>query len=406
MVATGNETVDQPWTAREDWRAGRITGQGRSQTVFFWVFALIWNAGTWPMAWLIVSQQTDNRAYLVLTFPLVGIGLLVAAVRGTLRNRKYGQSHFVLETNPGVIGRTLAGRVETSLQTVPEAGVDVRLSCIRRYETGTGKNRSTSHTTLWQDATTMSGADLGRGLKGLTVPVVFEIPSNARACDDTNPRDQILWSLTVAASTPGVDYSDSFDVPVFDTGAEPLNAAERDALRARRVSEARSDPPKNPVVRVARTTHGGTVFSGKPPATLGSSIRIVLLTSAAWAGTVYLFMKEVPIAPFAVGIFALLFTAGMLIALFHRWSITIENDQVVIRHRVLGIGPTRQLRVAEIVDVRSEVVGEGKAQTWEVKIYTSAGNSHSAAAHLPTQREADWTADQIHTTIKGAAAAV
>lgn len=54
--------------------------------------------------------------------------------------------------------------------------------------------------------------------------------------------------------------------------------------------------------------------------------------------------------------------------------------------------------------MRSEVVGEGNAQSWEVKVHTSGGAAYCAAAHLPTQNEADWAADQIHSAIQAVAA--
>lgn len=52
-------------------------------------------------------------------------------------------------------------------------------------------------------------------------------------------------------------------------------------------------------------------------------------------------------------------------------------------------------------DVRSEVVGEGNAQSWEVTVATSGGKSYSAAAHFTSQRDADWVAEQIRAAIKG-----
>jgi hypothetical protein len=74
----------------------------------------------------------------------------------------------------------------------------------------------------------------------------------------------------------------------------------------------------------------------------------------------------------------------------------------VIRHRILGLGTTHRFTAGQIVDVRSEVVGEGNAQSWEVKVHTADSKSFSAGAMIPTQVEADWSAEQLRSTIERA----
>jgi hypothetical protein len=153
-------------------------------------------------------------------------------------------------------------------------------------------------------------------------------------------------------------------------------------------------------VRVSPTPHGGTTFSCKPRTSLVSSVGMVVMTAGCWVAFWYLLQAGVPIAPYVVAFFGLLFTVGTAVALFHRASLTVEGSDVTIRHRILGVGPTRRLRADQVTGVRSEVVGEGSAQSWEVKVHTSDGASYGAAAHLPTQREADWTAEQIREAIE------
>jgi len=65
---------------------------GNTQTVdnasprFLWVFAFFWNAMSWPIAFLAVPDIVESGEWLgllVLLFPLVGLGLLWAAVSAT-----------------------------------------------------------------------------------------------------------------------------------------------------------------------------------------------------------------------------------------------------------------------------------------------------------------------------------
>jgi hypothetical protein len=393
-----------PWTWREDWASGRIAGGGHAGALGMWAFALVWNVFTWPVAWLFLTQRADEEyVYLVLVFPAAGVFLLSLAVYGTLQQRKFGRSVFVLKTNPGAIGRTLEGDVETTLGSPPEGGVEARLACVRRYTTGSGKERKTRESTLWQDHLTVPPSYLARGTTGLRVPVAFEIPADVPACDDRNPGDTIVWRLAVSAAVPGIDYGDSFEVPVFRTGADPLTDAEREALRRRRLAHAREYVPANPVIRATPTVRGGTRFSGTPRTSVVSGAGSVAMTVGCWVAFWYLWQAEVPVAPWVAVFFGLLFTVGTLVMLFHRSSVTLEEGEVVIRHRILGIGPTRRLRAGEVSDVRAEVVGEGNAQSWEVIVKTREGKSYSAAAHLPTQREADWTAEQIRAAVEAMA---
>ena len=93
----------------------------------------------------------------------------------------------------------------------PLNGIQTKLSCVRPRTTGSGKNRSTPETVLWQDQHQTAG--------GMTdaIAVRFAIPADRRATDDTDPDDQIVWRLNTRAELPGVDFAAQFEVPVFKT---------------------------------------------------------------------------------------------------------------------------------------------------------------------------------------------
>jgi hypothetical protein len=91
----------EPWVWRADWAQGSIEDTGRKGTYLLWAFAALWNLIAWPTAALVVRaalEQGNRLALLGLLFPLVGIVLVVAAVRGTWRERKFGVSVFDLAT--------------------------------------------------------------------------------------------------------------------------------------------------------------------------------------------------------------------------------------------------------------------------------------------------------------------
>jgi len=197
-----------------------------------WVFTAFWNLISSPVGFLGVRaaiQEGKPAALLALLFPLVGIGLLIWAVRSTLRYRKYGVSRLELSTVPGVIGRTLTGMVRAPAKMQPDGGFQVTLSCVRRVTTRSGKNTSTSESILWQEERLVPGEPSRTAAATEThIPVAFRLPADAAACDDTDSNNRVLWRLRLSASVPGVDYAAQFEVPIFRTSAsdQPLSADE------------------------------------------------------------------------------------------------------------------------------------------------------------------------------------
>jgi hypothetical protein len=94
---------------------------------------------------------------------------------------------------------------------------------VRRITTGSGKQRSTTENTLWEVERFVMHELLEGQSEQSAIPVEIQIPSNCRPSDERNPDDQTLWRLTVAAKVPGIDYSATFLVPVFETAASDPN---------------------------------------------------------------------------------------------------------------------------------------------------------------------------------------
>ena len=240
-----------PWLARREWAERRIRDGGRAGGWFFAGFALFWNTIAWTIAivfWRQSGTAPEAARWFVMIFPAVGLLLLGGAVRAVLAQLRYGVSVLELATLPAPPGRLLAGVVETRGVIAPAAGFRVRLSCVRRTVRGSGKNRSTSENLLWQDERIIPGATRQSG--GIGIPFAIPIPSEAEESNEDNPRDRLVWRLTVDAEVPGVDYNVGFDVPVFRTPESdtPLSAEEI----------ARLDPSALPTAPVPESRIGVT----------------------------------------------------------------------------------------------------------------------------------------------------
>ena len=221
----------EPWRRRSDWCARRIRDGARSQALLLVVVTLFWNGITGAIGYgIVTSSGLAGPQLLFLLFPLIGLGLLWAAVVGVLRWQRYGTTTFELATLPAPPGRALAGRVHLTTLIDPPGGFGIALRSVRITVTGSGKNRSTQETILWEATRILPGALQEAG--GISIPVAFPIPADAQETDERDSSNRVIWRLVVTAEVPGVDYSATFEVPVFRTAesATPLTADEVRAL--------------------------------------------------------------------------------------------------------------------------------------------------------------------------------
>ncbi len=209
-----------PWMARKEWARGWIPCGSRRKAWFTVGFALVWNTISAPLLWVLPEEviEKDNYAALLgLFFPLVGLGLFVWAVRAVIRWWKFGESILELKTRPGVIGGRFEATLHTRLALGESDEFQVRLVCVNRVTSGSGKNRSTSERIRWEERRTIGRPVIARGMRGASVPMGFTVPYDCEPSNQLNPDNTIVWRLEVDTAVAGVDYAARFDVPVFQT---------------------------------------------------------------------------------------------------------------------------------------------------------------------------------------------
>jgi hypothetical protein len=210
---------DSPWMWKADWAAGRIVASTKTAMWATLAFAVFWNLVSAPLWFFLPGEIVQKRNFLALVFmlfPALGLVLVACAAYCVLRWWKYGESVFQMAEVPGHIGGQLAGVVRTSAKVRPEAGFHLSLRCVRRITTGSGKGRSTTEKVLWEDQQTVMHELLEDEPDVSAIPVVFPVPGDCQPSDDSDPNDQIVWRLKASAKVPGIDYSATFEVPVFE----------------------------------------------------------------------------------------------------------------------------------------------------------------------------------------------
>jgi hypothetical protein len=406
-----------PWLWRTDWAARRAESQSQKSYIGAWVLAALGNLFLFPFLFGMIPQllrRSDPRAILVLGFCSLGVVLIVRAIRATIRHDRFGNTYFEFDSLPFSPGGRVIGRIHLRFETQAAHGIDLRLRCVRRVVTGSGKNQSTTNITLWQADKNIPSGAVGPGPLGRAIPVDFELPVEGLGTDHNNSSDQVLWLLHAQADVPGVDYTDDFELPVFRTADSPQPASDS---QSQVVTPAAGfgfataqilDGDSGAVPQPARTKvavsmrDGGTEFYFPPFRTPGRALMLLLVT-IVWSAAVYaMFHSRAPLF-FAV-IFALadLFIVyGFFHVTFGSARIFVGNGEILSRRGVLGIGGAKRTpfsEVGSVVPVASlQQGGNSDNSVHSIRMVTKAGKKITLADEISSREEARWVVSQIET---------
>jgi hypothetical protein len=390
---------DSPWLWRSEWASGRIVDSGRATMFTVWVFAALWNLISFPSAFLGVRaaiQEGKPAALLALLFPLVGIGLLVWAVRLTLRYRTYGVSRLELSTIPGIVGRTLTGMVRAPARMQPDDGFQVTLSCVRRVTKGGGDE--TSESILWQEERRVMGEPSRTAAAMEThIPVAFRLPADAHPCDDTDSKNRVLWRLLLSADTPGVDYEAQFEVPVFRTSAsdQPLSAEEERLTKDPLAGAGYQQPADSRIVVTLNRRGTEVLFPAARNPGAATSITFFLLL---WLGCIALqmYFRAPLVFPVVTGLFGVLILIGVLDLWLEVSRVTVDAGTLTWATGYLFPGRERALHGSEIADViASTGMQAGRTVYYDVTVVQKNGKKIKVGHSVRDKREADWLAATI-----------
>ncbi len=401
-----------PWLWRADWANRKAESQRKKSEIAAWVVCIFCNMVMIPVAVSIIPQlarQNDPRVFLVLGFGLIGVILFVVALRATLRRQRFGDTYFEFYSLPFSPGGRLAGRIHLKLDSNAAHGIDLRLSCVRNMITGSGDNRSTSQTVLWQTEQNVPFGAIGMEPLGRTIPVDFAIPPDAYVTDRDHPSDQVLWLLHAQADIPGINYADDFELPVFKTSSAAeqtcaYSSSEAFGSAAGSISEtdaASAPAPANPKVIIS-SQDGGTEFYF-PAFRTPSRALFLLLFTAIWTGVVYfLFRSSAPwFFPVVFGFFDLLLIFAVFHVVLGTSRIRVGNGELTSTTHVLGIGSTKRFSVSEIdavVAVTSGQQGGTQGQSmYAIRLRTKNGRRVTLADEIASRQEARWIVSQIET---------
>lgn len=214
------EFQDSPWLLNDDWQTSTIKSSSKSSMYGAWIFAALWNLISAPLPFVLYDEVLHKENYLALVgllFPLVGIGLLVWAVRRTLEWTRFGPAPVTLDPYPGSIGGHVGGTIDLKLPYDAGHQFAVTLTCIHSYVSGSGKNRSKKEKALWQENLVAHAAP---GANGTRLTFRFDIPDGFKESDTEKDDSYHIWRLNLSAVLPGTDLDRDYDLPVYATATQ------------------------------------------------------------------------------------------------------------------------------------------------------------------------------------------
>lgn len=341
--------ADSPWLANDDWQSNEIKSGSKGTMYFAWIFAGVWNLVSAPLPFMLreeVLEKQNYAALIALLFPLVGIGLLVWAVRRTLEWKRFGASPVALDPFPAAIGGQAGGTFELPVPYDSAHQFRVTLASVHSFESGSGKNRSRREKTGWEKSVI---AHAEPGLYGTRVQFRFDIPEGLPPSDAAPAGDDYdLWRLNLQADLPGADISRDYEIPAYP-GTAKSRIGDRAAAA---IAQATMTAAENDM-RGRIAMRGDDMFY--PMGRNAASCLIGIVFGAAFAGAgIFLFMKEDAWFGGAIfGIVGLLVFTGCLYAIAN--SLTVRRDSmgsgVETVRRLFGV-PVRT-RHAALDDIAS-----------------------------------------------------
>jgi len=388
----------EPWMWNREWAARRISDGSRTSVVVLWVFTLIWNGLSAPVVFILPTELAKgNRGiWIALLFPLVGIGLLIAAMRATMRRMRFRESFLVLDSLPASPGGVMRGRIEIPVERTTFAAatsIVATLSCIHRRVTGSGKSRTTSETARWQEIVHIPASSVGMMAQGSTLPIAIVLPLDLPSTDMRNRNDATIWRLGIEADVPGIDYTATFELPVFATGAAHAAAPPPAAVRA-------PGPPVTRTIRERETIEGLVIEF--PAFRLNSAAAAILVFAVIFGGS-GLFAGTLG----GSFVFPLVFGGIGLLLLYVAIDLFFGRSTMLV-HRT-GIRETRHLFFARTLDYPSSLIREvrmkiGMQQTrtggtptawYTLELVRLNGKPKPIGRPIGDKREAEWLVQQI-----------
>ncbi len=390
--------ADAPlWQAVPEWQTNQIRSGAKGKMWGAWLFAIVWNLISTPVAF-IVPRELERENYLVLLaliFPLIGAGILIYAIKATLRWRRFGPTLLQLDPFPGDLGGIVGGSVELKLPYDPKTRFTAVLTCNHVYTRDTGDSRETVRDAKWQDEQV---AVVEPGMRGTRVRFAFDTPADTPQSADPDD-DGYEWTVNLRSEMAGVDFDRDWKIPVFLTRARA--AAESVTPQPKPRHQAPVPLPENIVT--VRETGAGMEFDYPRSRRTGMALSIIVF-GLVFSSVLYarlLFDFDIPlIFPIVFGLFGTLLLLSGLYFLGHSLRVIVAPDGLHVDKNVYGINFKRYVARDDIAKLGKRITMQQKSGTrtsarYSLQAKTRSGQSLSIGDSLPSASSAQEILEKI-----------
>jgi hypothetical protein len=210
----------------------------------------------------------------------------------------------------------------------------------------------------------------------------------------------MLWLLRVEADIPGVNFDETYQVPVFETRDSP---ALQD-WQSHQAVEERTHPPTAPVrptVIVSSAPEGGTQFYFPAGRNVSAATGVTLFAVVFSAVSYGITLVRAPLLfPIVFGLFSLLMWLIAVNLWFGTARIVANSSGVSLHSSTLGIGGSKQWSSNQIRDIYPKITMQSGAGSNGSVYYTATLSDTSLRTYsmgnaLRDHNEAEWVCAQI-----------
>ena len=244
-----HEFPDEPWMWDRRWhrggarplRSGWETAREMTPALMATGFLALF------LTFIFFVLSPDDRPPAFISIPVVvfALGAWSSFVVKSVPRLKFGSSFLRYRTFPFFLGERLAASLEGIDRLKGFTRLTLTLRCVREKTVGSGKNSRIEREVLYEEPVDVPPGDVAFGTgeaAGLfqifrrvdaaaALPVTFELP-DADLGSKLYDMPKRKWELTVVAEVPGVDFEETFLVPVYPAhrrSPAPASAPEAEA---------------------------------------------------------------------------------------------------------------------------------------------------------------------------------
>lgn len=103
QAAVEQANPDSPWLWRKDWAASQADSKNRNSAIGLWLVAFLVDAIVFPIGASVLpklSHAFDPKSLIPLLFCVAGVVLTGAAIRASIRRKRFGQTYFQFASLP------------------------------------------------------------------------------------------------------------------------------------------------------------------------------------------------------------------------------------------------------------------------------------------------------------------